>query len=288
MTITQERRQASNLTGDRGYATLLVHAEPRPACSGRVAVAAALAKELGARLIGLGAATFEAIPDPGGLYGGGEWLVLLQEQVNNDLQAAEKNFRRDAEGAEFEWRSAQDYPNRAMARSARAADLLVASPRSRAAITSSVDPAELAMNAGRPVLLTPDDAPRSLQGKAIVVAWKDTREARRAVADALPFLRRAEDVIVQAVCEQEDNDFAVFETGDVVAALKRHGVAARPSVAHAAGRDVPSVLARAAEQASADLIVAGAYGHSRAREWVAGGVTYELMHRPPCFVLFSH
>jgi nucleotide-binding universal stress UspA family protein len=271
----------------RAYATLLVHAEPGPTGSGRVAAAAALAQDLDAHLIGLGAETFETISDPGGVYGSGEWLVLLQEQTNNNLQAAETAFRNAAAGIDFEWRSAQDFPNRAMARTARAADLLIASPRARASTTSSVDPAELAMTAGRPVLLVPERASR-LEAKTVVVAWKDTREARRALADALPFLLRADDVLVQAVCEPDENDSALFETGDVVAALKRHGVAARASVVHAHGRDVAGALARAADRAKADLIVAGAYGHSRAREWLAGGVTRELMQHPPCFVLFSH
>lgn len=287
MTMTQELPQASSLASAQTYATLLVHVEAALASSNRVEAAAALARDLGARLIGLGAETFETIPDPGGIYGSGEWLVLLQEQVNNDLQAAEVSFRRDAAGADFEWRSAQDYPNQAMARTARAADLVVASPRSLAAKTSSIDPVELVMGAGRPVLLVPDGVHR-LRANAIVVAWKDTREARRAVADALPLLRRADDVVVQAVCEPDDHDSAAYQTADVVAALERHGVAARTAVTHAKPGDVADVLRGAADRASADLIVAGAYGHSRAREWAFGGVTFELMHRPPCCVLFSH
>lgn len=287
MTMTQERPQASSLASAQTYATLLVHAESAVASGNRVEAAAALARDLGAHLIGLGAETFETIPDPGGIYGSGDWLVLLQEQVNNDLQAAETRFRRDAAGADFEWRSAQDYPNRAMARTARAADLVVASPRSRAATTSSVDPVELVMDAGRPVLLVPDGV-RRLRANAIVVAWKDTREARRAVADALPLLRRAEDVVVQAVCDPDDHDAAAFQATDVATALQRHGVPASAAVAHAKPDDVADVLRQAADRASADLIVAGAYGHSRAREWAFGGVTYELMHRPPCCVLFSH
>ena len=287
MTMTQERLQGSSLASAQTYATLLVHVESAPAASNRVDAAATLARDLGAHLIGLGAETFESVPDSGSIYGSGEWLVLLQEQVNNDLQAAEVSFRRQAAGVDFEWRSAQDYPNRAMARTARAADLLIASPRSRAAKTSSVDPVELVMCAGRPVLLVPDGVHR-LQAKAIMVAWKDTREARRAIADALPLLRRADDVLVQAVCEPGERDSAVFQTADVITALQRHGVPASAAIAHAKPDDVADVLRQAADRASADLIVAGAYGHSRAREWAFGGVTYELMHRPPCCVLFSH
>jgi nucleotide-binding universal stress UspA family protein len=289
MTITQERPQASASSSvPSSYTTLLVHAEPGFASSHRVQAAACLARDLGARLIGLGAAALDVFP--GSEFGtgyAGEWLVLMQEQVNNDLQAAEQGFRRDAAGAELEWRSAQDLPNRAMAGAARAADLLIASPRGKTGAVRAVDPAELVMTAGRPVLMVPDDASR-LRANAIVVAWKDTREARRAIADALPLLRRADDVIVQAVCKVEDNDVAVFETSDVVTALKRHGVAARAAVTHARASEVTEVLQQAAELAQADLIVAGAYGHSRAQEWMFGGVTFELLQHAPYFVLMSH
>jgi nucleotide-binding universal stress UspA family protein len=143
------------------------------------------------------------------------------------------------------------------------------------------------MTVGRPVLLAPTDG-RRLRGEAVVVAWKDSREARRAVADALPLLQRAGEVIIQAVCETADDECASFQAADVAAALKRHGVRARSAVAQGRPGDVAEVLRMTAEAAGADLIVAGAYGHSRAREWVLGGVSYELMHRPPCFVLLSH
>jgi nucleotide-binding universal stress UspA family protein len=143
------------------------------------------------------------------------------------------------------------------------------------------------MTAGRPVLLVPQGASR-LRGSAVVVAWKDTREARRAIADAMPFLKAAEDVIVQAVCEDDAVEAAVFQTDDVVTNLKRHGVRARSNVTTAPTTSVALELCKVADAAMADLIVAGAYGHSRLREWAFGGVTDSFLHRPSCFVLLSH
>jgi len=289
MTLAQARTQAIDAARVHDYATLLVHVEPGHAANHRVAVAAMLARDLDARLIGLGAETFDSYPASDALtgFGGGEWLALMQEQVNTDLQLAEQAFRRDAAGCELEWRSAQDSPSLAMARAARAADLLIASPPGKAGKARAIDPAELVMTAGRPVLIVPEVS-RHLRAKAIVVAWKDTREARRAVADALPFLRRAEEVIVQSVCPESENDSAAFVTGDVAATLKRQGVAARPTVAHGRNEEVVDILQRTAALAGADLIVAGAYGHSRAREWMFGGVTESLLRHPPCPVLLSH
>ncbi|HKR89965.1 MAG TPA: universal stress protein [Phenylobacterium sp.] len=287
--LTQERPETSAQLLAQRYASVLVHVEPVPGARQRLQVAVELARDLQARLIGLGAETIEPFPAPDPLmgYATGEWLVLLQEQVNNDLQAAEKAFRKEAEGLDGEWRSAQDFPIRALVRNARAADLVVASPQARGGGCRSVDPAELVMTAGRPVLLAPPGA-RRLRGEAVVVAWKDTREARRAVADALPLLSRANDVIVQAVCAAQEDENAAFQAADVCAALRRHGVKARPAAARGGPDEVVAILTKTAEQAGADLIVAGAYGHSRAREWVFGGVTFELMRHVPCFLLLSH
>lgn len=272
-----------------GYTTLLVHAEAGLATSKRTEVAAALAHQMGARLIGLGAETFEPIasPDPFTGYAAGEWIALIQAEIAKHLVAAEASFRRDAAGSDFEWRSVEDYPGRALTKLARAADLILMTPRGPGGATRVADPAEVVMAAGRPVLIIPEGRTH-LHGKSVVVAWKDTRECRRAVADAMPFLQRAEDVLLLAVCGKDAADAAVFETDDVVANLKRHGVEARSQVVTASAGDVVQELNRIAALNNADLIVAGAYGHSRLREWVLGGVTDELIHRPETFVLLSH
>jgi nucleotide-binding universal stress UspA family protein len=274
---------AGDITG------LLVHAEPAARATSRVRVAAALARDLGARLIGLAAETFDPTPtvDPFFGYAAGEWVTLVQDQINADLKAAETAFRRDADGAEVEWRSVQAFPARAMASVARAADLIVASPRSRLGATLSADPAELVMHAGRPVLIVPEGGDK-LQARAVVVAWKDTREARRAVADAMPFLKRAKDVIVAAICDDDAIEEGRFQAEDVAASLQRHGVAARVHASTSAPEGVAQELGRIAKANGADLIVAGAYGHNRMAEWAFGGVTDELIHRPPCCVLMSH
>jgi nucleotide-binding universal stress UspA family protein len=289
MTKTMERVSAEVVVRPDTYKTLLVHAEPGLASSRRVEAAARLARELGATLIGLGAETFEPIGvgDPFMGYAAGEWVGLVLEQIGKDLTAAEAAFRRDAAGADLEWRSVQDYPHKALNSAARAADLIVVGPRGRGGSVRSADPADVVMSAGRPVLVVPESG-RHLRGQAVVVAWKDTRECRRAVADAMPFLQRAEDVIVHAVVKPEDTDRAVFETDDVVTNLKRHGVDARALVTSATLEGVTLEIERVAQLNTADLIVCGAYGHSRLREWAFGGVTDDLIHRPGCFVLMSH
>ena len=109
-----------------------------------------------------------------------------------------------------------------------------------------------------------------------------------AVADAMPFLVRAEDVIVQGICSSSDVEAISFQTNDVVQALKRHGVPARAIVTTATEDRVAHELDLVAGLNNADLIVAGAYGHSRISEWAFGGVTDDLLHEPRRFVLMSH
>lgn len=289
MTQTKERAAPEIVIRPNNYATLLVHAEPGLASSHRIEVAGRLARDLGARLIGLGAETLEPIPTPDPItgFGAAEWLALAQDQIGKNLDAAEAVFRRDAGGADIEWRAVQDYPSQAMTRLARAADLIVVGPRGAPGLTRTVDPADVVMGAGRPVLVVPDGQ-HHLRARAVVIAWKDTRESRRAVADALPFLQRAEDVIVHVVCKPDEADRMVFEADDVVANLKRHGVEARTLVTTERPEGVAWEIERVAKSNSADLIVCGAYGHSRLHEWAFGGVTDDLLHRPGCFVLMSH
>lgn len=211
----------------------------------------------------------------------------MQEQIGKNLVAAETAFRRDAAGAEIDWRTVQDYPHKALLNTAHAADLIVVSPRSDRGALRSADPADVVMSSGRPVLVVPNDRSH-LIGMSVVVAWKNTPECRRALSDALPFLQRAEDVIVLAVVKPAMAPLAAFETDDVVANLKRHGVEARPLVTSIDHDAVEDEIERVAGLNNADLIVAGAYGHSRLREWAFGGVTDSFLHRPRCFVLLSH
>jgi nucleotide-binding universal stress UspA family protein len=289
MQQTREWTETEVVVRPDTYATLLVHAEPGKDATHRVEVAAALARDLGARLIGLGAETFDPCPtpDPFTGYAAGEWAALILEQVTKELKGAEAAFRRDAAGADIEWRQAQAYPHEAIAEAARAADLIIASPRTRTDATRTADPADVVMAAGRPVLIVPPGR-RQLRGMAVVVAWKNTRECRRAVADALPFLQRADDVIVLSVCGEAAAPAAKTELDDVVASLKRRGVEARAMVTGLDHLNTTRAIEEVADVSGADLIVAGAYGHSRLREWAFGGVTDDFMHRPACFVLMSH
>jgi nucleotide-binding universal stress UspA family protein len=218
---------------------------------------------------------------------------LDREQLQKDLAACENQFHAAMRGiaGETEWRSEIASASLAamIARQARAADLVITAPAlpwSALESNTSVNAAALALRAGRPVLVVPRNL-ASFATRNILVAWKDGREARHAVADALPLLLDAEAVTVLEVADLDDLKPVQTRVEDVARWLARHGVRA-VAEAVAANTGESHVLASEIERRAPDLLVAGAYGHSRMNEWVFGGVTREILLGAGCCVLLSH
>jgi nucleotide-binding universal stress UspA family protein len=279
---------ASSKVAPPAIRAILVHVGPGEDSANRLTASAALAGELEARLIGLGAEMVEPLlATPYSGVNTAEWVTAMAQQVETDLIAARMSFDHLAASVEREWREARDMPAHALALVARACDLIVVSAHPSTNYFHAADPAEVVMRSGRPVLVIPDQA-KPLNGKRIVVAWKDTREARRALADALPFLHRADEVLVIGICDKGQQAAVQAQVDDVGAYLVGRGITARAQVSLAAEAGVVGELNNAAEALGADLIVAGAYGQSRLREWVFGGVTRTLLDEPSRYLLLSH
>lgn len=271
------------------YKTILVHADPSPGCDRRVKLAMQVAEQFDASLTGVGAEAFDPVVGSGYGIADGAVLEAVRQRVAIDLPAAERRFRELTAGRHGDmWAACEDYPARVMAMEARGADLIVADrPPHGESSTFAAKPAELIMEAGVPVLMAADgDA--AFSGERIIIAWKDTRASRRALADSLPFLKRAQGVAIVAV--SGDADTVVDQAGmrDVARRLARHGVEAAIEVVPKGKRAVAEVLENAASRRSADLIVTGAYGHSRMREWMLGGVTEDFLAASSKFLLLSH
>ena len=275
------------------YSAILTHVEVDPAAEPRLKLAADLANQFGAALIGIGAEIFETptIASSMGYVDGGT-LVAEAQAVEDDLRRAETLFDTIAKGvtAGSEFRCGVGLPGDLVAQEARAADLIVCAPRhpDRWGLHNHADAGDVLMDAGRPVLVTPDGLTK-LDASSILVAWKDTREARRAVLDAMPFLERAKQVLIAEACEEDDASDARTRVEDVAALLSRHGIKASTAVREP-GKGVPAAaLLQMAEMQDAGLIVAGGYGHARVREWVFGGVTRDLLSgHGKAAVLLSH
>lgn len=260
------------------YKTILVNLDLDGPVEPVVKAAAELAGRLGARLVGHCAAD---APMP---MAGPEGTSLAAEvwmQMRNDIEVRMRELRGRFEAltgsaGPVEWRNALGNPSQALTESARMADLIVMAAAEGAATGDSyrrADPGSVALQAGRPLLVVAQGAER-IPADNVVVAWKDTREARRAIADAVPILQTAGTVTVVTVV-QEKSQWAEQGVTEIAAFLARHGVKARAEVLESA--DDSRRLVDFVTGNHADLVVSGAYGHSRFREWAFGGVTRSLL-----------
>ena len=272
------------------YATLLVHMIVGSPNGAVLKVAGELAKLFGARAVGIAACQPVQFTS-GAEYNGGAIVGILQDELQKQTSATEAEYRAAFQAAHsaLEWRSSDaslhlpDY----LAGEARCADLIItsAAPADRFDSSRHVNIGDLIMRAGRPVLVVPHVG-MSLPFQRVVVAWKDTRESRRAIRDAMPLLKAAKEVTVVEIASKADEPAALSRVQDVTAWLESHGVQAIALVSKPNGNDAHSLDA-ILESQEADLVVAGAYGHSRLREWSFGGVTDSLLRTSRC-ALLSH
>jgi nucleotide-binding universal stress UspA family protein len=216
-----------------------------------------------------------------------------REEIEQGMAACQKQFRsalKDVAG-EMEWRSevsVESLPG-AIARQARAADLIITAPSLPLSVfdnSARVNVGALTLRAGRPVLMMPRNA-ESFAPRNILAAWKDTREARRAFTDALPLMLEAETAVVLEVADLDDLKPVQWRVEDVARWLARHGVRALPE-AVTVNTNENRALAEEIASRAPDLVVAGAYGHNRMNEWVFGGVTRDVLLEAGCPVLMSH
>jgi nucleotide-binding universal stress UspA family protein len=262
----------------------MVHLQTGRSNAGILAIAGDLAERLHAGMIGIAACQPMQIVEGDG-YVPAELVQNDRDEIEKEIRKAEMEFR-DAfqkRGRPVEWRSAVMFGSAAdyVAGEARSADLVITSIAWRHAKIS-----DLVMQIGRPVLIVPPAAD-TLNLDHVLVAWKDTRETRRATLDALPLLKRAKRVTVVEIADEKTLSAARTHLEDVTIWLKSHGIAAETLVSSSTGNDAMRLKTIAQEQ-DADLIVAGAYGHSRLREFVLGGVTHDLLLCANRCALVSH
>ena len=274
------------------YKTIMVHLQLRQSNDGVLRIAADLAERFHAAVIGITVCQPMQIVQ-GDVYVSGDLIEQDRAEIKKEIREVELEFHKALSACvgPVEWRSAVTIAALPgyLATEARGADLVIIGIERDASLfdgSRHVNVGDLAMQAGRPVLIVPAKTDR-LDLERVVVGWKDTREARRALADAVPLLIRAGQVTIVEIAAKDDLAAAQSRLADVVAWLARHGVAAKPIAAESNGDDA-GLLAAIAHDQKADLVVAGAYGHSRLREWAFGGVTRNfLLHADQC-LLVSH
>ncbi len=279
------------------YKDLLVVLDSAADSRERIGLAAVLAERFAAHLIGLYPVPNPEFPRAAGypdlallesIYG--EFRAKASEQAEQMREAFE--HAATLRGLSFEWRAVGEGEDADAALHARYADLAILGqldPDDSRMAMIRPRPERIALACGRPILVVPYAGHFERIGQRVVIGWDASREATRAVNDALPLLAAAERVTVLAIDPREGRDAHGEVPGaDISLHLARHGVKA--AIERTVSGDVPAgdvLLSRAADL-GADLLVMGAYGHSRARELLLGGVTRTILASMTAPVLMSH
>lgn len=273
---------------------ILVHLDRTNHSEVRLAVAAHLAAAHGAGLIGL---RIEAHPHVPEALRGGIRPAALEAQaqaIAADTARIEADFRAKASGLGLpvEWWRVECETEWAIPRiveRARHASVTVvgqAAHDREEELPGDELVHQLLLSSGRPVLVVPEtEPPSAAPGGRVLVAWNGTREAARAVADAMPVLAKARAVQVVSAGQQNRDFDTLTEIGRHLA---RHEVSAHCRVLPGADHDVGAAILSAAADFRADLLVMGGYGHSRLREVVLGGATRHVLRHSTLPVLMSH
>ena len=275
------------------YKSILVHYDVGKTAPARLETAIEIAGTFGAHIACLYA--LSAVPEPSAGYEATQIVREGQQRMRAEMLAEARHgydecLRRT--GFErAEWRTSAADALDAVALQARYADLVVIGQQN-AEWPSGVRrdfERSVPLAVGRPVLVVPYAFERRPIGHQVLVAWNASREAARAVMDALPLLERASHVHVVAFQPEKSGAAHGEEPGaDIALYLARHGVKVTVSRYDAPDVDIGSQLLSRAFDLSADLIVMGAWGHSRLREFVLGSVTRTLLESMTVPVLMSH
>jgi nucleotide-binding universal stress UspA family protein len=275
---------------------VLVHLDGTPQAAGRLAVAAGLARRHQAHLTGL--FVVDVSPPLMGAADAGSGAVIaelidtMRAEALQVAGAVEAVFRETLrrEGIAGEWRAPEGSTAELVSLHARYADLVVVGQAdAEGASTGAGILAATIFDSGRPVLVIPHAGTFAGVGDRVLVGWNAGREATRAVHDALPLLVKAASVTIIAVNPRVGLDAHGEQPGaDIARHLARHGVPVQVEHTTAPEIGAADMLLNRASELSADLLVVGAYGHSRLREFLLGGVTRSLLQQMTLPVLFSH
>ncbi|AJX85355.1 universal stress protein [Burkholderia pseudomallei] len=276
------------------FKTLLVHVDDSRQSGARTEFALDLARRWDAHVIGLYVVCQDLMRP---LFRRDESLRLAANEAQHAARrdAAQARFTAAGEraGVNFEWRAPAGPPTDVATLHARHADLVVLGQPELGDAAAYIEPHfvdDVVMSGGVPAIVLPFTGAMRTFGENVLLAWDGSREAARAVADALPLLKRARFVTVESVLRRRATGAGLAPAGiDVAAYLGRHGIQASFSAsAHVPGVDTGAALLNRAADLHADLLVMGAYGHTRARERVLGGVTRTMLESMTVPVLLSH
>jgi len=278
------------------YKTILTYLNDSPATNNRARVACQLANSFDAHLIGLAAAGIASLPGDVYFAQMGDLIARMQSELDAVATQATQDFEEicKAQGvASVEPRVVGNTPLETVLLHARYSDLVIIgqdeSNKESAGTTTRGFIEQVLLGAGKPVIVVPYAGQFDKVGSRCLLAWDGSREAARAADDAMPLLVKA-DLVEVVVINEGSNSAAghgAIPGADIALYLARHGVKAQVNNI-ASGIDVGNTMLSHAADTSSDLIVMGAYGHSRVREWIMGGATRMLLDTMTVPVLMSH
>lgn len=267
--------------------TILVHIEGDEGQSARLAAAFDLARASGGHLVCLSVLPYAAyaLGDPAmGAFPVTTLIDAVEARRRDERVAVEARLR--SEGVSWEWQSGDGDSGDRLIDHARLADVVVmsAGPYARSAALRMGLTGDVAVRAPAPVLAVPDAASGvDIAGPALL-CWDGSQEAARAMRQAIPFLKLASAVTLLTVSEKD----SPFPARAAAAFLSRHGVAVDVVERDAGGASIEQVIRSVAAERQAAWAVIGAYGHSRLREMLFGGVTRGLLEDAPVPILMGH
>lgn len=276
------------------YRDILVQADTTPGSTRRLQTAAAVAAQVGADLTGVFMTTqfLRQYMAPQGVAAlpPNEIDRLVREHegaVTAAAQAARATFETAAReaGVTSEWTTVSGDDPGAILASARRSDLVVFPPRTQSSLGGyRVSAGDVALGSGGPVMVTPEEGLAGPVGRRVLVAWNGSREAARALRDALPLVCGAEELHVLVVDPKGEG----APDAGLQRHLERHGCT--PNIILDRSEDVRAadVIRDQARGLNVDLIVMGLYGHARVRELMLGGVSRDFLAHPPATLLVSH
>jgi nucleotide-binding universal stress UspA family protein len=290
--------------GAMGFKDILVALDTGPAAPERIELAASLAERFDGHLTGLHTTVAAEAPRGRGYFELFDRSLLdplyrdFAEKMRAEADQTRSLFEQitNRRGLSAEWRAASraasGSPSEITAMHGRYADLIVLGqldPDDTQAPLFRPLPEEVALAVGRPILVVPYVGSWPKIGRRVLIGWDDSREATRAINDAMPLLIGAEAVTILAVDPASGPaGHGEVPGADIALHLARHGVKATIERAVSAGIGIGDALLSRASDLEADLLVMGAYGHSRVRELLLGGATRTVLQSMTLPVLMAH
>jgi nucleotide-binding universal stress UspA family protein len=271
---------------------VMVPLDGTAADEGRLAAANHIAEEFNGQITGLflNVLPLTIVPEDGiGAVQAAELLQKARQAADRmQLRLTERLARLQRPMQLRRFDILQDAVGDVAAREARTADAFVGLRPDGAVGEPEHLVESVLFGSGRHIFLIPGRKPAKVIFDRVLVAWNGSRESARALAEALPYLHKAKATTVVVVDDEPPTEEQATLGKDAVDHLKHHHIKATLHHARLQNHDVGKTLVAEARRLEADLIVMGGYGHSRLREFLLGGATYELLHKAPVPLLLAH